>query len=198
MALTIAELSNDFSYQHSAEKRPFGEVTGTITWDSSYPTGGEAVVFGDFDSTGLATAIKFLELTPSFDGTTHYRYDSSAGKIKAFNNNASQAVSETIETGLVPSSHVTTLAATPITITFVDAVAGSGTPGSIKRVHTDSTVDAGEFKWSGTSVTTNATDNWTDIDVGYLVQTAIVQEVANATDLSGANKVCFFRALLAG
>jgi len=55
-------------------------VTGTVTFDSSYATGGEALVATDI---GLSANIEFINCAPASGYL--FEYDYTNGKLKAFN-----------------------------------------------------------------------------------------------------------------
>jgi hypothetical protein len=56
---------------------------GTVAFDSSYPTNGEAVVAADLGANGTNAAIDMLMVTNGETGYV-YSWDKSAAKIKAF------------------------------------------------------------------------------------------------------------------
>ncbi|NIP44327.1 MAG: hypothetical protein GWN00_35580 [Aliifodinibius sp.] len=69
MALTVTK--NDVS--------EFTVLVGTITFDASYPAGGEAIAASDFGLTYLKDLIM-----SNGEGGYVFAYDKSEGKIKAF------------------------------------------------------------------------------------------------------------------
>lgn len=73
MALTVSVSRTDTVGRYTKY------VTGTITFDSSYPTGGEAIAATDVK---LSSKIEFLE--PSSAGGYLFEYDATNKKIKAY------------------------------------------------------------------------------------------------------------------
>lgn len=72
MALSVSVNRTDTVGRYTKYK------TGTITFDSSYPTNGEALTAS---SVGLSSKIEFIEVSPA--AGLFFEYDYSGGKLKA-------------------------------------------------------------------------------------------------------------------
>ena len=81
MAITVT-IDEDVSY---APKHDSVEVWASLAWDSSYPTGGEAVSAGDF---GLNEVLK-IDINPA--GGYVFSWDQENSKILAYYGGASTA-----------------------------------------------------------------------------------------------------------
>ncbi len=89
---------------------------GTITMDSAYPIGGEAINFGGFQAKP-----KFLKLEA--EGGYTFEYDRANGTIKAFTGGESLIVEEVVAV----ASNVGTLKHKPFYILSIEPTAGSTT-----------------------------------------------------------------------
>lgn len=106
MAVTVAIVATSTpSVKPSQEGVSF--VTATVTFDSSYPTGGEAVAASDF---GLSS-IRGLIVGSNDEAGVSARWDASASKLKLFDEeNTSGIEAEFANTGDASANVVTLLA----------------------------------------------------------------------------------------
>lgn len=80
-------------------------TTGTITFDSSYATGGEALLPTDV---GLSSKVEFISVSPAAGYI--FEYDYSANKVKAFNP-TSDAAAPTVAKEVANATNLSTVVA---------------------------------------------------------------------------------------
>jgi hypothetical protein len=99
MAVSVAKNRTDTVGRYSKY------TTGTITFDSSYPTGGEALLPTDV---GLSSKVEFISVSPA--GGYIFEYDYSNEKVKAFNP-TSDVTAPTVAKEVANSSNLSTVTA---------------------------------------------------------------------------------------
>ena len=99
MALTVAKVTRPGS---GTDRHAIGDlylVHGTITFDSSYPTGGEAITAADLGF--AAGTIMELLTAPPTDGANFSTFDRTNGTLKLFTADGVEAVAASDQSAVV-------------------------------------------------------------------------------------------------
>ena len=223
MAITVT-VTGAKGADYSGDASPDVIVYGTVNLGNPYATGGIAITAAIMNA-ALATAgyetdistIDRMIISPSAGSGANratMKYDQANGKIEAYTaantlgalGTASipGALAVTTETGLTPSSHVTTPAGTPLVFLRgqITTAGGGGATGclNLQDAAPANSLDGQVTAASGldTTVTTLAADDATAVTLTFLTWTAGSASVATATgtaneaeygavDLSNAN-----------
>jgi hypothetical protein len=101
MALTITK---DTHPTEGSDRIPTGngyKVTGSITFDDSYPTGGEVIDATDFELGIGESEIVDLDTRPPADGANFSTYDKANGKVVLFTADGTEAADTSDQSAVV-------------------------------------------------------------------------------------------------